>query len=62
MPREWLWKLRKEAKLKQADVAAQAGISIPTYSAYESGNRTPTPKSAKRLAKVLGFEWTRFYE
>jgi len=28
----------------------------------ENGNANPSVKVAKKIAAVLGFDWTRFYE
>lgn len=60
--RGWLIQIRKEAGLSQADVAHQAGISQPSYNAIELGRSGPKPATAKRIASVLRFPWTRFYE
>lgn len=59
---DWLKKLRKEQKLTQANVSEVAGISHQSYSFIETGRRKPTVRVAKRIAAVLGFEWTRFFE
>ena len=58
--RKWLLDLRKGRT--QAEVAKAAGISQQMYSAIERGERWPSVKVAKRLAAVLGFDWTRLYE
>lgn len=59
---DWLRKLRKERGMTQMAVATAAGIAHQSYSFIETGRRTPTVKAAKRIAAVLGFEWTRFFE
>lgn len=61
---KWLKLLRVEAGLSQAEVSQRVGITQQYYSAIECGKRgqtLPTP-TAKRIAGVLGFQWTRFYE
>ena len=58
--RKWLFDLRKGRT--QAEVAKAAGITQQMYSAIERGERWPSVKVAKRLAAVLGFDWTRLYE
>ena len=60
---DWLHKVRKERGLSQHEVSEQVGISQQYYSTIESGKRgqsLPTP-TAKRIASVLGFDWTQFY-
>lgn len=48
--------------MTQGAVANAAGIAQPSYFEIEKGFSTPRPETAKRIAAVLGFEWTRFYE
>lgn len=58
----WLKGLRMEAGKTQDEVAAGACISRGSYANIESGERRPSVEVAKRIAAVLGFEWTRFFE
>ena len=58
--RKWLIELRKGRS--QAQVAEAAGITQQMYSAVELGVRRPSVEVAKKIASVLGFNWTRFYE
>lgn len=60
--RTWLIQLRKEQGLTQKYVAEQAHISQPSYFNIEHGERGVSVKTAKAIAKVLGFDWTLFYE
>ena len=60
--REWLYKARKNKNLTMAEVAAKSNISESYYSMIENGNRDVSVKTAKKIAKVLGFDWTKFYE
>ena len=60
--REWLYKARKNKNLTMAEVAARSNISESYYSLIESGNRDVPVHTAKKIAKVLGFNWTKFYE
>lgn len=62
MKREWLIAYRKAKNLSQLEIANALGIRQTTYSNYEIGFREPTPKLAKKIAKVLGFNWTKFYD
>lgn len=53
-------RIKKNATMRQA--ADAAGISESMYCLIESGKRRPSPEVAKRLAKMLGFDWTQFYD
>ena len=58
--RKWLIEIRKGRT--QAQIAKAVGISQQMYSAIELGERRPSIEVAKKIAAVLGFDWTRFYE
>ena len=60
--RDWLVEIRKTAKATQQEVADLTGTSQSAYASIEVGSRNPSVAMAKRIAEVLGFEWTRFYE
>ncbi len=60
--RDWLIQMRKEKGMYQRDIAAVAGISEQHYSMIESGSRRPSPSVAKKVAGILDFPWTKFYE
>ncbi len=53
---------RIASKMTLKDVATAAGISECFASQIETGQRRPSVEVAKRIAAVLGFEWTRFFE
>ena len=57
-----LKEIRREKGLTGEKIDAQSGISQQHYSLIERGERRPSVEVAKRIAAVLGFEWTRFYE
>lgn len=59
---EWLKTKRDEKTLSGAKVAGMSGITQQHYSLIENGERRPSVAVAKRIAAVLGFEWTRFFE
>lgn len=59
---KWLKDMREQAGKTQDEVARGACISRGSYANIESGERRPSVDVAKRIAAVLGFEWTRFYE
>lgn len=60
--REWLVQLRKQQGLTQQQVADRAGISRSYYSGIENGTRDGQVDKIKRIADVLGFDWTIFFE
>jgi len=57
-----LVKIRQDKNFTQSQVATNADISLSFYSQIENGVRKPSVETAKRIAKVLGIEWTRFFE
>ena len=59
--RHWLEEFRKQAGLKQIQVAEQAEISKGYYSAIECGTRKTPGKQAYKISKVLGFPMEYFY-
>ena len=60
--REWLYIIRKQKNFTMAKVANEAKISESYYSMIENGNRGVSVTTAKKIAEVLDFDWTRFYE
>ncbi len=59
---DWLIDIRNDRRLTQCEVATLADISQSHYAAIENCVRMPSVKTAKKIADVLGFEWTRFFE
>jgi transcriptional regulator with XRE-family HTH domain len=59
--RDWLKAIRERRGLTQRAVAELAGISQPAYHNIEAGKRNPSINTAKAIAKVLKFKWTRFF-
>ena len=61
--RSWLKKLRHEShNLTQEQLAKMVGISRTMITEIENGNANPSVKVAKKIAAVLEFDWTRFYD
>lgn len=62
--RDWLRELRHKRGLTQEEVAERAGIARTYYVQLETGSgcKSLSPDTAMRVAKVLGFEWPRFFE
>ena len=59
---EWLKTARTKKGLSGATVARYAQISRSAYCNIENGKRRPSVDVAKKIAGVLDFSWTRFYE
>ncbi|ATB52697.1 transcriptional regulator [Caldibacillus phage CBP1] len=57
-----LKKARERKGFKQEDVAKLSGISRSYYTNIEIGVKTPSIPVAKRIAHVLGIDWTYFFE
>lgn len=53
---------RKASGLRQTDLALAAGVSHSLIVKIELGLRKPSVKVAKRIAAVLGFDWTEFFK
>ncbi len=60
--RTWLKDIRAKNKLTQQEVANAANVDVTMISKIELGERRPSVEVAKKIASVLGFPWTRFYE
>ena len=56
----------KERRLKQLisqqELAKEIDVSSNYYSMIETGKRRPSVETAKKIAKVLNFDWTEFYK
>lgn len=60
--REWLIEARKKKGLTQVEVATKSGISRQYYNFIENGERNCPVDTAKKIAQVLDFSWTKFFE
>lgn len=60
--RQWLIDARHRKGYSQTEVAKAVGITQASYCMYETGITNPKPANAKKIARVLGFPWTKFYE
>ena len=58
--RTWLVGLR--GNQSQDKLAKKIGVAQSTYAAIETGNRNPSVETAKKIASVMGFDWTRFFD
>lgn len=48
--------------MTQEELARECGIKRTRIANYEVGHRNPKPAIAQKIAAVLGFSWTEFYE
>jgi transcriptional regulator with XRE-family HTH domain len=60
--KSWLYMYRIEKSLSQKELSDVTGIDRSCISMFETGTRLPIPKDAMKIARALGFYWTRFYE
>ena len=60
--RTWLKDIRAKNELTQQEVANAANVDVTMISKIELGDRRPSVEVAKKIAAVLGFKWTRFFE
>lgn len=58
----WLKEKRLKKDMKHEEVASAAKIERAYYTMIESGDRTPSVEVAKKIASVLEFDWTLFFE
>ena len=58
--RDWL--KDKRAGRPQEAIAEAAKITQQMYSLIEAGDRRPSVDAAKRIAAVIGFDWTMFFQ
>lgn len=47
--------------LTMRQVSEASNISESFYSMIENGERRPSVETAKKIAAVLGFDWTMFF-
>lgn len=60
--RTWLKDMRRKHKLTQKDIAKAADVDVTMISKIELGERNPSVDLAKKIAAVLEFPWTKFYD
>lgn len=59
--RELIKEKRAALNLTQKQLADLVGVDRTTISKIENGIR-PSPVTAKKIAAVLGFDWTLFFQ
>jgi transcriptional regulator with XRE-family HTH domain len=53
---------RLDVDMTQAELAKKANVTESSISYYESGDRAPTIKTAKKLAEALGITLNELFE
>lgn len=53
---------RKALGMSQDEIASKLGVSRQYYNSIENNRRTPSVELAKKIAVLLGTEWTIFFE
>lgn len=61
MKKGWLIEQRKGKGYSQCQLAKETGFSQQLISKIENG-ACPSVYASKKIAEVLGFEWTLFFE
>lgn len=56
-----LRRIRQERGLTLKQLSDMVGLHYSYICMIEQQKRTPSVSAAKRIAKVLGFDWTRFF-
>lgn len=59
--RKWLKDFRLAKNMTQSQVAKLVGISRSYYTNIELGIKTPAVPVAKKIAEILCFDWTYFF-
>lgn len=62
MIRRWLRSIRIKKGMSQKEIAEMVGIAQPSYWKIECGQCNPSVDTAKRIASVLNFDWTKFFD
>lgn len=53
---------RKAHKLSQSQLGREIGLTRQAVSQIETGRNRPDVDTAKKMGKVLGFDWWRIYD
>lgn len=58
---DWLKSKRMDAGLTMKEIAESIGMTQVSYWQIEHGICKPKVNNAKKIAKLLGFDWRKFY-
>lgn len=59
--RLWLRELRKDKDVSVEIISIKCGIAQSYYSLIETGKRNPSVAVAQKIAMLLDFDWTLFF-
>ena len=54
--------MRIDKNMSQKELSEKSGVSVQMVSMVETGYRRPSVPTAQKIASVLGFDWTEFFE
>ena len=60
--REWLINIRKSSDYSPKSLAVKCNVARSYYNQIENGKRNPSVPLAQRIAELLSFDWTLFFE
>lgn len=60
--KELLQQKREAAGFTQVQMASKLGVTSQYYNLIENGHRRPGPEKAKEVGRILGIDWTLFYD
>lgn len=60
--RNWFKAIRMSSKMTQKQIAKLSGVSRTTITEIENGNSNPSVEKAKKIAAILDFDWTKFFD
>ncbi|MEB8172206.1 helix-turn-helix transcriptional regulator [Macrococcus caseolyticus] len=58
---ENLKKLRLDAGLTQSELSNKLGCTMQYYNMIENGKKIPSVQLSKKIASILGTDWTIFF-
>lgn len=58
---ENLKKLRLDAGLTQSELSNKLGCTMQYYNMIENGKKIPSVQLSKKIASILGIDWTIFF-
>lgn len=58
---KWLKTCREHKNMTMFQVSSECNIAESFYCQIENGKRMPSVATAKKIARLLGFDWTEFF-
>lgn len=62
MGRDWFKTVRENKKMTQNNLACCVGVTRQHIGLIENGTAVPSVTVAKKIASILDFDWTKFFE